>query len=70
MSVLKRLYFAASIAIVAWGFAAGLHIPIWRDGWSIDAIGDRSDIAVCSFIAAWLFAGSRTAATPSPKGEG
>lgn len=50
----RRFYFAASVAIVAWSFAAGMGIPIWRDGWSLDVIGDRSDIAVCSFIAAWL----------------
>jgi len=53
MTPFRRFYFAACITIVTWSFAPGIGIPVWRNY----PIGDRTDIAVCSFIAAWLFAG-------------
>jgi hypothetical protein len=63
MGTFRRLYFATCVSFVAWSFAAGVGIPIWRELQNGMA-GDRSDIAVLSFIAAWLITTPARALTP------
>jgi hypothetical protein len=65
--LIYRFHFAACVSFVAWSFAAAMGVPIWRDGWGLNVIGDRTDIAVCSFVAAWLLDRALTPRDPLPE---
>ncbi|ANI78992.1 hypothetical protein [Sphingobium sp. EP60837] len=59
---MSRLIGSLCVAFVAYAFAKGMGIPFWRDGWDV---GDRVDIAMMAFGAAWYLA-----PRPSPGKEG
>ncbi len=55
MTEFTRSLAACQIAVLAWSIAKYFNVPIWNEGWSLDAIGDRSDITLAVFILALIY---------------
>lgn len=47
---MNRLIGCLLLAQLAWFIGKALGVPVWRE-WDI---GDRTDMAVAAFLAAWL----------------
>lgn len=49
----RRIWIATLAATLAWMVAKALNVPIWNEGWSLDAVGDRTDFAFITWLLAF-----------------
>lgn len=55
MSPVARFWAIVNAAALGWFIGKALNVPVWRDGWSLDVMGDRTDIALCAgMLVFWL----------------
>lgn len=48
-----KLWAALLAAALTWYVGKALGVPVWNDGWTLEAIGDRTDWATTTGCLVW-----------------
>lgn len=62
----SRFLAQIAAAALAWFVGKALNVPVWNDGWSFEAMGDRCDMALTAFMLVYWLTTPRTVMVLEP----